>query len=96
MKRNPYELRRKDLRSLAVIQSLPFIITDHEPEGWRKLDVLILERFKNLTAQHRAFSERLHGWLESNTRVGLAIIGIGPEKVFVGVFEREPRRRRRR
>jgi hypothetical protein len=86
-------LRRRDLRSLAVLKSLPFIITDHEPEGLRKLDELVLERFNNLAVQQRDFSERLGSWLE-RARVGLAIIGIGPEKVFIGVFERERRRRR--
>ena len=72
---------------------MPFIITDHEPEGWRKLDELVLERFNNLAQQQRDFSDRLGAWLE-HARVGLAIIGIGPEKVFIGVFERERRRRR--
>lgn len=95
MTRIPYRLRRKDLHSLAVLKSLPLIITDHEPKGWHKLDELVLERFKNVAAQQRNFSERLHGWLERGRRIGLAIIGIGPEKVFVGVFERDVPRRRR-
>lgn len=95
MTRIPYKLRRKDLRSSALLKSLPLIITDHEPEGWRKLDEVVLERFKNVAAQHRLFIEQLHGWLERGRRIGLAVIGIGPEKVFVGVFERDVRRRRR-
>lgn len=96
MTRIPYRLQRKDLRSPALLKSLPLIITDHEPVGWHKLDELVLERFKNFAVQQRKFNERLHGWLERGRRIGLAIIGIGPEKVFVGVFERDVPRRRRR
>lgn len=90
MNRVPYKVRRKDLRSLAVLQSLPLIITEHEPAGWRKLDELSLHRFSNLTQQHRTFKETLHRWLERGRQIGLAIVGIGPERVFVGVFERQP------
>jgi hypothetical protein len=95
MKRTPYRLRRKDLQSFAVLRALPFIITDHEPDGWKKRDELVLERFESIAAQHRHFSDRLRAWLEHGRRVGLAIIGIGPEKIFVGVFERERPRRKR-
>jgi hypothetical protein len=96
MNRSPYRLRRTDLRSLAVLQSLPLIITEHEPAGWRKVDELALHRFTNLAQQHRAFKETLHGWLKRGKQIGLAIIGIGPERVFVGVFEPQPVRVRRR
>jgi|GEM_PF-2553672 hypothetical protein len=96
MNRKPYRLRRKDLRSFSLLQSLPFIISDYDPAGWRKLDELVIERFKSLAAQQRAFSARLHAWLKQSKEVGLAVIGIGPEKVFVGVFEAEQPSRRRR
>lgn len=92
MKRVPYRPEKRELRSLALLHSLPLIISEHAPAGWRKLDELVLERFSS--AKNNSVRERLHAWLERGTRIGLAIIGIGPERVSVGVFVRERPRRR--